>query len=267
MLIIHTALHGEARALINHFSLKRQHDMNAFACFRADNIFLIESGIGKTNTASAIGWACGMLNVSSPVMLNIGMAGHTACSIGECYIANRIEDHATQHRYYPPQLVDTPLGSDCLLTLDRPTENYPEKCMVDMEASAFMQAAIRFTTIELCQSIKVISDNTLKPAGRMKDSEVESLLAPHTEAVTGLASDLGQYRAELMDNTGATFSQLTQQWHFTKYQQQQLARLLQRHQALQPDEELIDTIPAWIDSGKAFMRWLDGHLNNLPVRL
>ena len=47
MLIIHTALHAEARALIQYYGLKRQHDLRAFACFSNDRVFLIESGIGK----------------------------------------------------------------------------------------------------------------------------------------------------------------------------------------------------------------------------
>ncbi len=266
MLIIHTALHGEARAFIRHFALKRQHDINAFACFQKDDTFLIESGIGKINTASAIGWVCGTLNISSPVILNIGMAGHALYSIGECYLANRIEDHATGHRYYPPQLADTSFNGHCLLTLDRPTKSYPGKCMVDMEASAFIQAATRFTTIELCQSIKAISDNRAKPARLMKDREVESLLAPHAKAIMCLADELRQYRAELMDNSCVVFSQVTQQWHFTKYQQKQLTGLLQRHHALQPHEELIGMVPTRIDSSKAFIQWLDNYLRNLPMK-
>ncbi len=267
MLIIHTALHGEARAFIRHCALKRQHNINAFACFQKDDIFLIESGIGKINTASAIGWTCGMLNIPNPIILNIGMAGHASYSIGECYLANRIEDHATGHRYYPPQLADTSLGSHCLLTLVRPTEDYPEKCMVDMEASAFIHTATRFTTIELCQSIKVISDNTAQPARLMKDREAESLLAPHAETIMRLADELRQYRAQLVDNTCILFPQVTQQWHFTNYQKKQLTDLLQCYHTLQPDAELADIIPTGIDSSKAFIRWLDNQLKNLPVRL
>lgn len=266
MLIIHTALHGEARTFIRHFALKRRHSISVFACFQRDNIFLVESGIGKINTASAIGWACGVLNISNPVILNIGMAGHAHYSIGECYLASRIEDHATGHRYYPPQLADTSPDSHCLLTLDRPAEDYPEKCMIDMEASAFIRTATRFTTLELCQSIKVISDNAAQPARLMKDREVESLLTPHAETVMRLADELRQYRAELVDDSRMVLPRITQQWHFTKYQQKQLADLLQRHHTLQPDVELADIIPAGVDSSKAFIRWLDNHLKNLPVR-
>jgi len=202
MLLIHTALHAEARALITHFKLKRQHDEHAFACFTNEEIYLVESGTGKTNAATAVGWLSAKLSAENPVWLNIGMAGHANHDVGTLLLANHIEDQAKGHHWEPPILNDIPIANDHLLTIDYPDSSYPDNAMVDMEASGFFTAASRFTQPELIHSIKVISDNRQNPPVRMKPKDVEALFTPHLLEIEQYAKEL----LKLRDNTLLTHS-------------------------------------------------------------
>jgi len=183
MLMVHTALHAEGLALINHYKLRRQHHIKPFACYARDDIFLIESGIGKIHTAAAIAWANATIDADSPVWVNLGMAGHGKHAVGSCLLASCIEDeHSGQQTCLTPLTISA-AGRENLLTLDEPADSYPTANMVDMEGSAFARIAHRFTSLELIQSIKVISDNTQNPAQRLKTSEVETLFRPHLDTI------------------------------------------------------------------------------------
>ena len=192
MLLIHTALHAEARAIIAHFNLKRQHKERAFAYYANADIHLVESGTGKTNAATSVGWLSARISAENPVWLNIGMAGHANHDIGMLKLAHHIEDQAKGHHWNPPILTNTHPASDNLLTVDSPDSSYPDNAMVDMEASGFLTAACRFTRIELIHSLKVISDNRQNPPVRMKPKAVEILFEPHL-------TEIQQYMEQLLE--------------------------------------------------------------------
>jgi len=209
MLMIHTALHAEALALINYYKLKRQLNIKPYACYAGDGVFLIESGIGKIHTASAIAWANATIAAISPVWVNIGMAGHSERAIGSCLLARCIKDKRSDQRAclhpLPTSISDSedPLpasipDSEDLLTLDEPEDSYPAGSMVDMEGSAFVSVANRFTSPELIQSIKVISDNTQNPAQRLKTGEVETLFVPHLDIIDQTFQQLSSLRDRLI---------------------------------------------------------------------
>jgi nucleoside phosphorylase len=265
MLILHSALHAEARALIQHFRLKRRHDLTTFACFANDDIFLIESGVGKVDTATAIGWTGAFLQTEQPVWLNIGMAGHATRQLGDILLAHRIEDQSSGQRFYPPQILHPLPGSENLITVDRPIDEYPEHAMIDMEASAFVRSASRFSPLELVHSIKVISDNRAHPPRRIKAAAVESLIAPHTDEIEKISAQLLKLRLLVIDQTIDIQKQIVDQWHFSQYQRGQLKRLLQRYHALHAEQLLLDNIPRDIQSGKQFINWLGNTLATTPV--
>jgi adenosylhomocysteine nucleosidase len=260
MLIIHTALHAEARALIEFFGLKRQHDIRLFACFACDHVFLIESGIGKTDTATAIGWTGAYLQTEQPVWLNVGMAGHANHEVGCLRLAHRIEDQASSQRFYPPQILHPAADSDNLVTVDQPADEYPPDAMVDMEASAFIRSASRFSSIELVQSVKVISDNLQHPPDRMKAAEVEALISPHLVQIDQIAQQLLQLR-QLLIQDDSQAEQILERWHFSQYQRNQLRRLLQRYHALNGGDSVMDAIPQNITNSKHLIKWLNESLD------
>jgi len=196
--MIHTALHAEALALINYYKLKRQLNIKPYACYAGDGVFLIESGIGKIHTASAIAWANATIAAISPIWVNIGMAGHSERAIGSCLLARCIKDKRSDQRACLHPLPASIPDSEDLLTLDEPEDSYPAGSMVDMEGSAFVSVANRFTSPELIQSIKVISDNTQNPAQRLKTGEVETLFVPHLDIIDQTFQQLSSLRDRLI---------------------------------------------------------------------
>jgi nucleoside phosphorylase len=265
MLLIHTALHAEARALITHFSLKRQHDEHAFACFASESIWLIESGTGRINTAAAVGWLSAKVDVTNPAWLNVGMAGHALHEIGSLRLAQRVEDHDTGHRWYPAMLLGQRPPADNLLTVNTPVSDYPKDSMVDMEASGFFTAAARFTSLELIHSLKVISDNQEQPATRMKANAVESLFNPHMASLEQYVSQLLTLRHSLDDPTLPELDRLIDNHHFSVYQRHTLHRLLQRYYALFPDKPLTASLPDSINNGKGIIQWLNDEIQAAPI--
>ena len=136
--------------------------------------------------------------------------------------------------------------------------------MVDMEASAFVAAASRFSTLELIQSMKVISDNVRHPPTRMKPAAVEALLTPGIEHLDNIIQQLLELRAMALDKTADTQKLLLQRWHFTQYQRGQLQRLVQRYHALHQDHDLLDMIPDNISGSKQLIHWLQDSLAAAP---
>ena len=263
MLLIHTALHAEARAVIATFNLKRRHQEHSFACFANGDIWLVESGTGKTNAASAVGWLSAIASADNPVWLNIGMAGHARHDVGTLWLAHRIEDQVKEHRWYPPMLVKNLPMSENLLTVEQPVSDYPDDAMVDMEASGFFTAASRFTCLELIQSLKVISDNRQHPPTRMKSKNIEALFEPHMATTEQFSQKLLALRHTLDDPIHHDFQSLLEQHHFSTYQQHSLRRLLQRYQALYPTEVVMQALPT--SSAKAVIQWLNDEIQRAPV--
>lgn len=266
MIIFHTALHAEAHALIQYFSLKREHHIHMFPCFRNAEYFLIESGIGKLNTAAAIAWYSAYLNADNPVYFNIGIAGHGSKPVGHACIAHCVEDQATRYRIYPAQISNPAIDSDNVLTVDHPGDDYPDNSVIDMEASAFFHTANRFTTLELIQSLKVISDNQKYPANQIRNKNIKALIAPHLTYVENLIQKLTQLQSKIMHTDHVDYPAITQRWNFSQYQRQQLKRLLQRHQALTGNEKLLDQIPDSIINSKTLITWLFSELATHPLR-
>jgi len=265
MLLIHTALHAEAHALIRHFGLKREHNEHAFACFTSGDVWLVESGIGKVNAATAVAWLSGRLSANNPVWLNIGMVGHGEREVGSLVLAQRVEDAATASRWYPANLIDNSPDGENLLTIDQEIPGYPEDSAIDMEASGFMMAASRFTTLELVQSLKVISDNCKHPARRFKASEVEAWVSPHLETIAGVADRLCALREIIIDHTETERQAFLQRWHFSQYQQTQLQRLIQRYRAIYPGQYLLTQIPTELDQSRAVIGWIEERIRQAPV--
>lgn len=266
MLLIQTALHAEARTLIKFYGLKRQHEEHAFACFKSGDLCLVESGSGKINTAAAVGWLSSRVAVANPVWLNLGLAGHANDPIGSLRLVHRVEDQDSGHRWYPSMLAAQRPESHALLTVNQPVSDYPDDVMVDMEASGFFTAAMRFTTIELIQSLKIISDNRQQPPVRMKARDVDSLFEPQLDEIDNYIQQLISLRRNLDDPTAEELEQLLQRYHFSAYQRHALHRLLQRYTACYPDRPLSVALPPSANNGKTVIQWLTAAIEHAPVQ-
>lgn len=165
MLLIVTALHSEARPLIDHFELKKNPDSKRLDLFENEKIKLIVSGIGKIRSATAVSYLLTKHIGFNSVVVNIGISGsiNNKRAIGElCYI-HKIVDHATGREFFPENFLVHGLPEAAVETFDRPVEGNEKESIagdiVDMEASGFYQAASMFVETQRIYCLKIVSDH------------------------------------------------------------------------------------------------------------
>ena len=251
-----TALPAEARPLIEHFRLRDRRTDSGFPVYRSDGMALSVSGPGKVAMAAATASLAAHGNTRETTgWLNIGIAGHAS--------------HATGRSWYPPQLVDTGLPRGSLQTVDVPETAYSGDTLYDMEASGNFPVACRYSTAELVQCFKVVSDNREQAASNVTAQHCERLVAGQLDAIEQLAQGLAGLAAEhaAWHAPHPELEQLVAHWHFTVAQQHRLARLAHRWKTLLPGESLWNRELAQLGSAAAVLRRLELHLDSIAVEL
>jgi nucleoside phosphorylase len=193
------ALKCEASPIIDYYKLKHFQKADLFKIYRNDNhgVSVTITGIGKLAAAAATSYSYSILGCGQgDVWLNLGVAGHRSHTIGDIYLANRIEDAGSARVWYPQVLIDTEIPTASLLTLDQPCTDYNDS-MFDMEAAGFIVTACRFNNAEFIQSIKIISDNQEIPAREIAAKTVRELIEATKEKIVVLASQLNILSCEL----------------------------------------------------------------------
>jgi nucleoside phosphorylase len=193
------ALAAEAKPIIEHLGLKRLALPSPFSLFQDDTYQLVISGIGKKNMANAVSFLHGRRTCKNDPWLNIGLAGHGSAKLGEVFQITKFSDEQNGKSGFPPQIYSTPISKTFLHTCNQPSEQYQIGTAYDMEGSAFFETAYRFSTIELVQSVKIISDNPEKPVSRFDKSQVRKLIAPSIPLVTNLAQEMIDMSAEIKE--------------------------------------------------------------------
>jgi len=160
MILIHSAFHSEAKAFIEHYELKLLHELDNFNVFRSADHLLIVSGLGKVNTAVAIGY----LSAKFPSIshyFNIGICGaNDKFQIGELVVPNKIVDLSTKKTFYPELQLKVDFKEGILGTSLTPViKEIDDIDFYDMEAASFFEAASKFQSSSRIHTLKVISDN------------------------------------------------------------------------------------------------------------
>lgn len=240
MINLVTALHCEAQPLIKNWRLKKIKNTSVYPVYRADNINLVISGVGRLFSAAACAYLQA-LNESendysmSPAWLNVGVAGHGSLERGTGLMAEKISDASSGSNYYPTFVFDIPVPSSPIITVDQPQTRFTQSSLYDMEAAGFFSSASRFSTAELIHSFKVVSDNEIQGIGDLNKELVSALI---NEQITNL-QQVVEALLEVQSVYGNServydqFTVLSRQYHFTVSQAAQLKRLLQRWHALQ----------------------------------
>ncbi|MEJ2309678.1 MAG: hypothetical protein P8Z78_10230 [Gammaproteobacteria bacterium] len=246
MILFLTAFDAEARPLIDRFRLKRQPDQG-FHVYAGDDAWLVVSGPGKASAAAATAHLHGRAGFpENAAWINIGIAGHRDLAQGEARLVHKLTDGATGRNWYPAITVHAPWDSLALVTLDRPDTEYAHDALVDMEASGFMETALRFSTGELVHCVKVVSDNCDNPAAIPKAPQVHAWIGPQMDAVERFAGMLLELAgilappAALLEN----IERLTAAMHVTTSQRNRLRHQLQQWHALHGDAPLPDEVGA-----------------------
>jgi nucleoside phosphorylase len=260
-IFIYTALPCEAKPLSDYYQLKKDTTVQAFSIFRNDDIALIVTGIGKTAMAAGIAYSQALFSAAqNPVMLNIGIAGHKGHAIGSLFIIDKITDADSGRRFYPPLAFTPPCLTTGLQTAAKPQHSYPQSDLCDMEASAFYETATRFTASELCQCLKIVSDNESAPAPNIQAKHVSELIAVQLPIIEVILTELTRLSELIKPPPLVEFNNILSRYHFTVNEQIQLKKLLSRLRLID-EESNIEPGTISAKNGKEFLMLLHQQLN------
>ena len=259
MLIWVCAMHCEAKPVIDFYRLKKSHENNAFDIYQGEEMTCVVSGIGKLASAAATAWiAARNSHASSLAWINLGTAGAASDELGSIFALDQVIDADTGQRYYPAPGAESVLKGHSCLTLSEPSENYQADTLFDMEASGFFHSALHFSSAELTQGIKVISDNRDQKTGKNR-ARTSALIEQHMTVIDQQATGLLALNRELgtLSIPNESWQQLTSLAHFSQTQKNRLRvlwrYLLKRH----PDPENLMRQLGTCDSGKAVIETLE----------
>ena len=258
MLTIVTALLCEAKPVILKYKLKKITGNHPYQIFQDNKLSLIISGVSKAASASASGYAHAIkASPSHSAWLNIGMAGHSKFEIGSGFLVNKIHDRSTEQTWFPPIVFEPPCTSDKLVTVDRPESEYKFDGGVDMEASGFYSTASRFTTNELVQSYKVVSDNPRSPVRKFSTNEATDLINRNMEDISFLVDQLLNDSHELsaLNKIPIMFDQIQNQIKMTHSEQLLIKDRLKKLHLLNPN--VLTDFSENTESAKTVLKYLD----------
>ena len=270
MINIIAATQGEAEPVISALKVKRQ--STTLNCYQTDDINLVVCGIGKCNTATACGWLAHYCQTTatdgsqSDAWLNLGIAGHQTAELGKCLVAHKITDLACEKVWFPHRVFTNTASAD-LVTVDQPLAGYIPDCLHDMEASAFVESARKFSDAELVQSLKIISDNTANPLSKVDKGMARKLIANNINSILECIDTLRTLSNTLTAVNGEIADTIRTRWHFSVSQSVKLERLLQRYNALLPTMQSIPDELLAQDTSKAVLSWLQQTVDHADITL
>lgn len=264
-LAIVCALFAEAKPLIDHFQLRKKQGYFPFSIFENDNMSLIISGVGKYAAATALSYISALWHTSFLSYLNVGIAGHKSLDLGTLCIPSKVIHPGSKKDFYPALMLDIGAKVEPLYTLDKPTDDYFEKALFDMEAYEFFNCGIRFTTLEHLVSLKVVSDNEKNPANQLTAPYVANLIKEHIDAIDQCCKKLIKMQPTSLPeiNLNVFYEDI----HFTQTEKIKLERLLERFQVLNPEKEIPFLELKSKRNAKAVLQSLENILIESPLEL
>lgn len=261
------ALACEAKPLIQAWRLKKLAQKLPFAMYANQDYLVVITGIGKTAMAGAVGYTLGFFaNAQRPLLLNLGIAGHRCYPLGTLYLADKIVDSATGRSFYPQLPFSVTCATHAVATQTQPRNDYVDDYLYDMEASAFYETAVKFTSSESIHSLKIVSDNNRSPLENINERLVEDYCSRQLNVIDSLITQMVSLRQSLPQEDAELYEQLCEQFHFTATNAAKLKTLLLRGKLLLGDQRL-----AWRDAnlnnGKELIAWLENQLDKTEFYL
>jgi hypothetical protein len=196
----------------------------------------------------------------------VGIAGHKTLAIGTLCLAMKIIDGDTERRFYPQLLGSHWPETSELKTTSLPSTQYSSDCLYDMEATAFYEMAVRFSSSELIHCFKIVSDNEISSIEKIQPKLVTEWIASQMNEIGPLLQQLEKLRESIVPIELDTYDEMIDKWHFTVSGKIKLKALLQRWKVL--------TNSAWQYSneekklsGKDVLKKLEAELSCLEVHL
>ncbi len=264
---IFTALPCEAKPFITQLKLNKNNNLHPFALYANADTALIVSGCGKVAMAAAVAYGLAYFTHSeSPILVNVGIAGHQSLRIGSLFAAHKITDVDSGKNYYPQLVSQLPCMTLRINTVSKPERVYADNGLYEMEASGFYEIASRFSSAELIQAFKVVSDNQYSPLARIDENWVVELMAAQVMTILEGIHSMERNTAPLGDVDSVYYAQVTNQWHFSVTAQHQLKALLQRWAVLSNNATL-DFTGVEPNHSRGVLTWLEKKIANLPFTL
>ena len=263
------ALFCEAKPIITHFNLRKR-DSTLFKIYSNQNhsIRLIISGIGSSASSRATKYlALDSEADMGTAWLNIGIGGHDNLPLEKAILAHKITDSQTGKTWFPQLVFDPQCLTASVKTVEKPDFNYPDDNVVEMEASGFYSAAESYSTREMVHCMKIISDNSQSPAGKITAAMVDKLISRNLSSIKELVRKLQVLSMEEEERTSDPpfLQECLSLWHFTVTQTHQLKSLLRKWLLLQPGKNVLDVLLPDCKDSRNIIQTLDLHLKNTPV--
>ncbi len=241
MLNLVIALNCEARPLIDALRLRRLSEKGPFPIYLGEDTRMVISGMGKLNAAAATAWLhAGHIRAPDRAWLNVGTAGHGVHRVGAGILAHKIRDAASRQCWYPPMPFSSSATTDEIVTVDQVQMGYPLTGCFEMEAAGFYTAASRFSTMELVQCYKVITDNPMSPYTEITPALATELVQERLPEILVICERLQDLAREwtTVSTPPPDYERLIAHCHFTVSQRHQLLQLLTtwRHHGQLPQD-------------------------------
>jgi nucleoside phosphorylase len=262
------ALGCEAAPLVETFGLSAKGG-HPFRLWSGDGIRLVVSGMGKARAAAAVGWLHGHVGGRPhEAWLNAGIAGHGDAAFATLLLAHRVTDRASGRSWYPPLLFEPPCPTCECVSVDRPENGYPEPTLYDMEASAFLEAARRFSPAEVVQVVKVVSDTPDHPADGLDRTAISTLVEARADGIAAVADRLRELTELLERRTAGDEDRvraITARWHFSASREHRLRRVLRAWRLRSTGEPpAVDELADCRDAAELMAR-LEAGVEKLPL--
>ena len=239
----------------------------AFTIYADEERALVISGVGKLAMAGAVGYALGLFpRQQSPILINLGIAGHCNEALGALCLGHKINDSQSAHVFYPQLPFNIPCVTHAVTTHANPHIDYDGDGLYDMEAAGFYEMAVKFSSSELIQVLKVVSDNAQSPIAHINEELVGDWIRQQIDIIDALLFQLTQLREIVRFSLPSTYQHILQAFRFSVTGSIKLKSLLQRWTLLRGDEVL-----AWQEakprSGKELLNWLEQQLDGMDFYL
>ena len=223
---------SEGQPIIDLFNLSNKRITNKLIIYYSEQVSLTITGIGKLNCiVSVVQTFYELKQERNNIWINVGLAGHKVLQIGQVFGVRKIIDKSSQKVFFPFNgKFDIPT-QECV-TLESIQNKYCTK-LQDMECIGFFQAASKFSTSELIQTIKIVSDNEKSSINFNDKKAIYRIISKHNELIKKLCKYLIDLRkivfSEYDSQINKEFVKIFKSSRFTFTETNQMKTLMKLH--------------------------------------
>lgn len=239
----------------------------AFTIYANAERVLVICGVGKISMAGAVGYALALFPKQQlPILINLGIAGHCYEALGALCLGHKIIDSQSERVFYPQLPFTIPCVTQVVATHAKPHVDYAGTCLYDMEAAGFYEMAVKFSSSELIQVLKIVSDNAQSSIANINEEVVGSWIDQQLGIIDTLLAQLTKIRQTMLFPLSDMHQQLLGAFRFSVTGSIKLKNLLQRWQLLRGNE-VLEWKEAKTKSGKELISWLEKELDRIDFYL